>query len=312
MNKEATGKSHAKVIFLGEHSAVYQKPAIVLPLPQIEVTAIIKPNHSDESRIDSQYFNGPLSKLPVTMLGLAKLIDRLNQALNNQQLNFDIQIISEIPLGRGMGSSAAISAAITRAYFAYFKRSLDSQALDQFINVEESITHGNPSGIDAKTVISDQPILFENSKFIKISFNTTGYIIIADTGVSSNTKTAVDQVRKQLNHNPEIVKQEINQLGDLTEQAKITLNKNVIKKTGQIMNQAQTILANLGVSSPEIDHLISVAKANGALGAKLTGSGMGGCIIAISNSSKQAQMIKTQLLKNGAKSAWIQSLNEIN
>lgn len=312
MKKEATGKSHAKVIFLGEHSAVYQKPAIVFPLPQVEVKVIIKPNHEDEAKIESKYFTGPLSKLPESMLGISNLIDRLNKTLNQQQINFDIQIISEIPLGRGMGSSAAISAAITRAYFAYFQRSLDNQELDRFINVEESITHGNPSGIDAKTVISDQPILFENAKFIKISFNTTGFIIIADTGISSNTKVAVDQVRNQLERDPETVTQAINQLGNLTEQAKVTLNNNVIKQTGQIMNQAQTILADLGVSSPEIDHLISVAKANGALGAKLTGSGMGGCIIAISDNLKQAQIIQKQLLENGAKSVWIQSLNEIN
>lgn len=312
MNKEAIGKSHAKVIFLGEHSAVYQKPAIVFPLPQIEVQVKIKPIQSNESEIDSKYFNGPLSKLPASMTGVSHLIGRLNAILNPEQTNFTIQITSEIPLGRGMGSSAAISAALIRAYFAYFGKLLDKQDLDNLINIEESITHGNPSGIDAKTVISDQPILFENGHFTQISFNAIGFIIIADTGISSNTKIAVDEVHNRLNCHPELVKQEIDQLGNLTEQVKFTLNNNDIKKTGQLMNNAQMILSNLGVSSSELDHLISVAKANGALGAKLTGSGMGGCIIALCGTLEKAQLIKKQLLNNGAKSAWIQSLNEIN
>ncbi|NDR69366.1 mevalonate kinase [Fructilactobacillus sanfranciscensis] len=311
MNKEAIGKSHAKVIFLGEHSAVYQKPAIVFPLPQIEAQVTIKPIHSNESEIESKYFNGPLSELPTSMTGISQLIERLNELLNPKHIKFSIQIISEIPLGRGMGSSAATSAALTRAYFAYFEKSLDKQELDNLINVEESITHGNPSGIDAKTVISDQPILFENGHFTPISFNTTGFIIIADTGISSNTKIAVDEVHNRLNYYPELVKQEINQLGNLTEQVKLTLNNNDIKKTGQLMNDAQMILSNLGVSSFKLDHLISVAKANDALGAKLTGSGMGGCIIALCGTLEKAQLIKKQLLNNGAKSAWIQSLNEL-
>ncbi|WP_429970929.1 mevalonate kinase [Fructilactobacillus sp. Tb1] len=312
MKNEAIGKSHAKVIFLGEHSAVYKKPAIVFPLPQVQVKVSIKPNQSTETVIYSNYFNGLLSDLPTSMHGLLSLIERLNLKLNQQKISFDIHITSEIPLGRGMGSSAAISAAITRAYFAYFQKSLDSQSLDSFINIEESITHGNPSGIDAKTVVSEQPILFENSKFLRISFNTTGFIIIADTGISSNTKTAVDEVRNRLENKPKKVKNEIDILGDLTEAAKTTLNDNDIEKTGQLMDQAQTILTALGVSSPEIDNLVNVAKTNGALGAKLTGSGMGGCIIALSNSFENANLIKVQLLEHGAKSAWIQSLNEIN
>lgn len=312
MNKAAVGKSHAKVIFLGEHSAVYQKPAIVFPLPQIKVEVRVIPNQENESKIYSNYFNGPLSKLPSSMMGILSLIDCLNQRLNNHNINFDIQIDSEIPLGRGMGSSAAISAAIVRAYFAYFKHALNEQVLNQLINIEEKITHGNPSGIDAKTVVSNQPILFENAKFSTISFNTTGFIIIADTGISSNTKVAVEQVQQRLTHFPERVQQEINQLGNLTEQVKATLNNNNIVQTGKIMNQAQSILANLGVSSPEINHLIMVAKKNGALGAKLTGSGMGGCIIAITKTLNQAQIIQHQLMTAGAKAAWIQSLNEIN
>lgn len=312
MNKEAIGKSHAKVIFLGEHSAVYQKPAIVFPLPQVKVQVKINPIKSSESKIDSKYYSGPLSEAPLSMSGISHLLDRLNSILNQQNTHFSIKITSEIPLGRGMGSSAAISAALTRAYFSYFEKPLDNQELDRLINVEESITHGNPSGIDAKTVISDQPILFENGRFTPISFNTSGFIIIADTGISSNTKIAVDKVHTQLNQHPELVKQEIKQLGNLTEQVKITLSNNDIKKTGQLMNQAQMILSNLGVSSFELDQLISIAKANGASGAKLTGSGMGGCIIALCSSMEKAQLIKKQLLKNGAKSAWIQSLNEIN
>ncbi|KID42183.1 mevalonate kinase [Fructilactobacillus fructivorans] len=309
MNTTATGLSHAKIIFLGEHSAVYQKPAIVFPVPQIKAKAII--SSDGHNQLNSKYYSGPISMLPSSMNGLQTLINQLNKLLNRNNDPIDIEIDSEIPLGRGMGSSAATASAVTRAFFNFFKQPISQKQLKSFTDVEEKITHGNPSGIDAKTVSSIKPILFEKGQFYDFPVSTRGQLIIADTGVSSNTSTAVAMVRDEMDRHFQSTSELIDDLGNLVESAKSSLQSNQLEQTGKLMNLAQDDLTKLGVSSVEINTLVNAANQAGALGAKLTGSGLGGCIIVLSASTTTTEQIKTALKQNGAHGVWIQSLNEM-
>ncbi|USS85319.1 mevalonate kinase [Fructilactobacillus myrtifloralis] len=311
MKTTATGKSHAKVIFLGEHSAVYQQPAIVFPVPQATVTATIKTTNAPVSSITSEYYTGPVSELPPRMAGVATLLHHLQHQLNPQSIPTHLTLHSTIPLGRGMGSSAAIASAITQAYFALFETPLPRETLTAYTDIEEHITHGNPSGIDAQTVNVAHPILFEEQQFIDFQPPLTGFLVIADTGLASDTKTAVQQVHQFLTADQQ--RQDlILQLGKLTERVKQELQQQDLLATGHSLTAAQTILRALGVSTPQIDQLVTAAHAAGALGAKLTGSGLGGCIIALTETRAAAQTVAKALTEHGATQTWIQSLHELN
>ncbi|WP_413627293.1 mevalonate kinase [Fructilactobacillus vespulae] len=312
MQNEVTSESHAKIIFLGEHSAVYKKPALVFPVPEVKVFTTISETSLTDHQIKSDYYSGPSLNLPTNMAGTNELIKKLDHLLNVDNLKFNIIIKSEIPLACGMGSSAATSASLIKAYFKFFNMPLADSKLNDLINFEEKITHGNPSGIDAKTVVSNTPILFENQKFSSFNFNMNGYIVISDSGVSSDTKIAVEKVHSELENNPSKVNDLINDLGNLVIQAKKSLTTNNIYNLGKLMNQAQQDLKNLNVSSPDIDKLTNIALKNGAIGAKLTGSGLGGCIIALTTDKRTATQVKDNLLKGGSPSVWIQSLAEMS
>ncbi|USS89667.1 mevalonate kinase [Fructilactobacillus cliffordii] len=311
MKKKATGHSHAKVIFLGEHSAVYHQPAIVFPVPQANVTATLQASNQGVTTIHSQYYSGPIADLPASMAGITALIQKLHQELNRQHQPMNLEINSTIPLGRGMGSSAAIASAIIRGYFAFFETPLSRATLTEYTDIEEKITHGNPSGIDAQTVNVSHPILYEQQQFIDFTPQLSGFLVIADTGLAGNTKTAVNQVREFLEADP--VRQElITRLGHLTEVVKTSLTNQDLVKTGQVLTEAQAILTALGVSTTQIEQLVAVANQAGALGAKLTGSGLGGCIIALAPDYPSAKRIAAALTDYGAAQTWIQSLTELN
>lgn len=297
---------------MGEHSAVYNKPAIIFPIPQVKVFVTIKKSKINQSIIHSSYFNGTPNELPAYMDGLKLLIIKLEDNLNSKRIPLDITIKSEIPLGRGMGSSAATATAIIRGYFNFFEKPLNMNTLKTFTDIEENVTHGNPSGIDAETVSSMHPILFEAKQFSDFPSKLNGYLVIADTGISSNTRVAVSKVHDELANNKTKILQIIDHLGDLVENAKKTISSDDINGTGKIMNLAQQDLKQLKVSSKEIEKLIKISLQFGAVGAKLTGSGLGGCIIALTSKEHTAINIKNALLKNGAAHVWIQTLQELN
>ena len=302
---KAIGKSHAKIILIGEHSVVYGQPAIALPITNVNMQASVQPiNHG--RLIQSKYFIGEIKKVPSNMLGTKRLIQEILGSFHQNQAAFKIKITSTIPSERGMGSSAATAIAVTRSLYHYFHRSLNHTQLLRVSNVEEKVTHGNPSGIDAATAGSRLPVYFIPGKPIQsIPINLNGSLVIADSGVKGRTDIAVNSVHQEIENHPTTGSMIINRLGKLARGVKQDLKNNQIQQLGQAMNQAQEYLSQLGVSTDKLNHLIKIAKQNGAYGAKLTGSGLGGCIIALTPTQKAAQ-VADHLLKAGAVNTWIQ------
>ncbi|GLB46840.1 mevalonate kinase [Philodulcilactobacillus myokoensis] len=310
MTNYSTGTSHAKIILIGEHSAVYKKPSIVLPLFSLKMEAKITPIQNGQT-IHSRYYNGNLSDAPKNLLGIKALVYNLLKKFNQSNANFDLQIKSNIPSECGMGSSAASSIAVTKALHNYFNYPLNRSLLLSESNIEEKITHGNPSGMDAAAASSEAPIWFIKGKSVQqVPFNIHGSLIIAYTGIQSQTNQAVSLVHKRLidsSHHAQI-KSAINQLGQIAIDAKQNLQTGSIKNIGHNMDDAQKQLTTLGVSIKAIDNLIQTGKKAGALGAKLTGSGLGGCVIMIAF-KKDAKHIAQALKFAGATKTWIQNFN---
>ena len=309
MKKSVIGKSNAKIILLGDHSVVYGQPAIALPLTSVNTTVTMTATAAGQT-IASRYFDGPIAQLNSQLAGVVKLITTLLERFDGQQTPFHMAITSDLPAERGMGSSAAVDVAITRAMYRFFDRPLSRDELLDTVAIGEKITHGNPSGIDAATSSSAVPIwLIPHETISQIPFHLTGYLVIADSGIKGQTGQAVAAVARRHTTQPDTTNRQIETLGQLSYAARDCLAANEMTRLGGILDSAQEQLAGLGVSSPELDHLITVARANGALGAKLTGGGMGGCMIALCATAASATAVQHALVAAGATATWTEVLH---
>ncbi|MCC4509108.1 mevalonate kinase [Limosilactobacillus reuteri] len=311
VKQQGIGTSHAKIILMGEHSVVYGQPAIALPLPSVQLSVTLSSRQDNQRIIKSRYYHGSLENLPSSMIGIKKLIDTLSARFNDHETGWDLKIESQLPAERGMGSSAASAIAIIRAFFDYYDEPLDRTLLLQLADVEEQITHRSPSGLDAATVSSDKPLFYVKGRIgVPIEMNLDASLVIADTGKKGATKEAILAVKDELKNNSEKAEEHIKHLGELVNQTKGYLAQNDIVKLGDALNFAQTDLTALNVSDPSLDHLIHVARDNGALGAKLTGGGRGGCMIALMQTAMGARRLASILKENGAHDIWLQPLDK--
>ena len=289
--KVGVGRAHSKIILIGEHAVVYGYPALALPLTNIEVTCRILP--SDHAGILYEEDN-------LSMAVFASL-----EFLGVQEAYIRCEIESMVPEKRGMGSSAAVSIAAIRAVFDYYEQELDRETLEILANRAEMIAHMNPSGLDAKTCLSDRAIKFiKNVGFSEFETNLGAYLVIADTGIYGHTREAIQEVEQlgmtALPH--------LHQLGKLTNEVEEALKVKDLERIGIAMSEAHLSLKNLGVSCPEVDRLVATAQENGALGAKMSGGGLGGCIIALVASKEKAVSLADLLREKGAVNTWIESL----
>ena len=292
MTKEVgVGQAHSKIILIGEHAVVYGYPAISLPLLEVEVTCRVVPATTPWRLFEED---------TLSMAVYASL-----EYLNIKEACIRCQIDSAIPEKRGMGSSAAISIAAIRAVFDYFEAELPYDVLEILVNRAEMIAHMNPSGLDAKTCLSDQPIRFiKNVGFKELAMDLSAYLVIADTGVYGHTREAIQVVESKGKEALPF----LYALGELTQQAEEAIKARDAVMLGEILTKAHGNLKEIGVSSPEADALVETALDHGALGAKMSGGGLGGCIIALVADYHQAQDLAERLEEKGAVQTWIESL----
>lgn len=292
MTKEVgVGKAHSKIILIGEHAVVYGYPAIALPLSNIEVTCRIVPAESSWQLFEAD---------TLSMAVFASL-----EYLGVNEAPIRCQVDSMVPEKRGMGSSAAVSIAAIRAVFDYYERDLDAETLEILVNRAEMIAHMNPSGLDAKTCLSDVPIKYiRNLGFSELEVDLSAYLVIADTGIHGHTREAIQKVEEM----GQAALPLFHELGQLTDQAEKALAEKDLFSLGESMTLAHSYLRQLGVSCPEADHLVQVAMEQGALGAKMSGGGLGGCVIVLAKSLTQAQELANMMKKEGAQHTWIENL----
>ena len=292
MTKEnGVGRAHSKIILMGEHSVVYGYPALALPLNNIEVTCQVFPSEKPWTLYEQD---------TLSMAVFACL-----EHLGKQGAQIRCQVDSMVPEKRGMGSSAAVSIAAIRAVFDYFEEALDHETLEILANRAEMIAHMNPSGLDAKTCLSDVAIKFiRNVGFSEIELDLGAYLLIADTGIHGHTREAIKKV--------ESLGQEalplLQELGNLTKIVEKAIQLKDLLTMGQAMTKAHGKLAQLGVSCQLSDDLVELALENGALGAKMSGGGLGGCVIVLIKEKKEAEDLARLLREKGASNIWIESL----
>lgn len=313
MKKYGNGKSSAKIIWFGEHSVVYEQPAIALPLSAVSVSAQISFNENNEpSRIYSRYYDGLWRQLPRELAGIKQMVIKILSRFDKADQAFTLTIESEIPSERGMGSSAATAVAIARATFNLFDKNISRNQLLQYVDIEEQITHGNPSGLDAATASSKWPIWYvKGAENMQLDMNLAGaFLVIADSGIKGKTSEAVANVSDQMTTDYDKTNSIIMKMGQIASAVPPLLLNNDIDELGNLMNANHNCLRQLHVSNQQLDKLQRVAVLAGAKGAKLTGSGLGGCLIALSDSAQNASLVAKQLEKHGATKTWIQPLGQ--
>ncbi len=306
--RRGTGHAHGKVILLGEHAVVHGAPAIALPVPQLVVEAVAQET-GGASRLDSTLYEGDLDAAPER---LQPTVTAMRSALERHgidRIGIELRIRSGIPVERGLGSSAAVSAATIEAVLRMLGEDVDDPAVrHELIQKAERVAHGTPSGIDARMVVSDTPLWYQQGRFEGVQVRAPFAFVVADTGTPSGTRDAVAGVHAQRAADRPRVDRVVAELGELATAARGDLLVGDGPALGTRMTHAHALLRQLAVSSPELDRLVRAARDAGALGAKLTGGGRGGCIIALAADADAAGGLAETLLCSGAAAAWTTNL----
>ena len=303
------GESHAKIILGGEHSVVHEKPAIVLPVPLIvkASTSLLEKSENIEKNIITIYsriYQGTSTNPPKQLKGYFHMVRLIQKQLGivKHQRGIHIDVESDIPIGTGLGSSAAVANAIARSVYDFYNHVINEKELYTIVELAETYAHGNPSGLDMLGTSLSQPIQFlKSSSYTKCKVENLWpkkplTFLIFLSGKSIETKEVVEKVGMFFKDFPEKKEPLLHSFEEIVESMKLYFQEGDGDGLGESMNQNHVLLQQLGVSSNMLDKLVKVALKNGALGAKLTGKGIGGAIIALVKDKENGQRIGEALL----------------
>jgi len=291
-----------KIILFGEHAVVYGRPALAAPVTQIHAEAEV----SDSAQAGI-WIDAPNVELHAELNTLAP-DDPLATVIHNLffQLGIDpfpslkISIRSTIPVASGLGSGASVSVALIRACSGHLGHELTDEEVNAFAYEIEKLHHGTPSGIDNTVVTYAKPVYFIKGRPIEIfRVGRPFTIVIGDTGISAPTKESVRDVRKLWDADREKWEGVFDRVGEIAAKAKTLIENGTWPELGPLMSQNHTLLQEMTVSSPEIDKLVKAAEKSGALGAKLSGGGRGGNVIALVE-PERTEAVANTLKESGA------------
>lgn len=298
-----------KIILFGEHAVVYGRPAIAIPLSQLRATAVVAPATQPGIRLIAPDLGQDmmLSDAPPDD-PIATVTQLVQTAVHLPTLpNMTITVSSQIPIASGLGSGAAITAAVVRALaeFLGMGHLVTPEWVSALTYEVEKIHHGTPSGIDNTVVAYEMPVYFVRQQpqnhIEPFTVARPLHLLVADTGVRSSTKIAVGDVRRQWQENPEKFEALFDGCGRIAAAARAAIETGDVAALGPLMPENHALLQEMTVSSPELDRLVTAAIAAGALGAKLSGAGRGGNMIALVT-PETATAVRQSLLTAGAKS----------
>ncbi|MBM4429050.1 MAG: mevalonate kinase [Chloroflexi bacterium] len=302
-----TAYASGKVILFGEHAVVYGRPAIAAPVTQVHACATVedapegqglliravdlKRHHVLGTEIGTDH---PAYPLEATVRHTLQWLDI------EATPDLTLTVSSTVPMARGLGSGAALATAMVRALVQHFRRSITPGEVSALVYQTEVIHHGTPSGIDNTVIAFEQPVYFVRGQPIQVlQVGQPFWLAIGDTGVASPTKAAVGDVRRAWQQDPARYEALFDQIGAIARHAREAIAAGEISTLGRLMDENQELLQAIGVSSPELDALVSAAREAGALGAKLCGGGRGGNMIALIALEK-APFVATALRAAGA------------
>ncbi len=295
-----------KVILCGDHSVVYGRPAIAIPVSDVRAHASIEPGppgsglriRALDIRQELTYREAgpehPLARIAYLVL------DRLELPEPDAVLTLK----SDLPVASGMGSGTAITVAAARALAAGLGTELPDAVVSEMAYEVEKIHHGTPSGIDNTVIAWERPIYFvrgEPPEILRI--HTPFHLLIANSGIASSTREAVGEVRHRWEATPSYYNVVFDCIGAIARAARAAVEQGALHALGNLLNENQELLVKMGVSLLQLDRLAQTARDAGALGAKLTGAGQGGNIIVLVEEDT-LEGVKKALTKAGVAALW--------
>lgn len=286
-----------KIILVGEHAVVYGARAIALPIDsgiRIAIMQLVPKNELEGPLIRGigPFLMGEISRASsspgphILKTALQYLVDVFGEKVKNIAIVVD----GTLPPGHGLGSSAALSVALIRGIFRYFSWQLDDETLRRHSLALETIFHGSPSGIDHTVVMGERVIGFkrQEGKSIvwPIKLRSALKFVISMAGPHEGTKNAVRELRERRKRHEKAYEHIFLGLDGIACEMETALINGEQASIGELMNMAQGYLNALSVSTPQIEKLCAIARDRGALGAKLTGAGGGGAIIALTDGNE--------------------------
>lgn len=274
-----------KIILFGEHAVVYGRPAIAVPVSQMRATATVAraepgqglklalPDVGEAVELARATADHPLAhvaRLTLAAVGLEQPPDWL------------VTVRSQIPIASGLGSGAAVATALVRALSQAADHPLSASQVSALVFESEKLFHGTPSGIDNTVIAFERPVWFvRGERPLPFAIGRPFTIIIADTGIASPTRVTVAAVRQGWQADPARYEARFDAIATVVQAARQAIEQGNVADLGPLMDENHRLLQEIGVSCRELDRLWAAARSAGALGAKLSGAGRGGNLIAL-------------------------------
>lgn len=276
-----------KIILFGEHAVVYGRPAIAAPVNQVKARAVVMakpdapageillqaPDIGLQARLSDLPQKHPLAftvRSVLAELGIARAPACI------------VRVTSTIPRAAGLGSGAAVSVATIRAFSTFLGHPLADVRVSALAYEVEKLHHGTPSGIDNTVVTYALPVFFQRDQPIEILQLPVPFtVVVGDTGIQCPTAISVGDVRRAWQAETAHYEALFDAVGEIVRQARVMIEDGVPEGLGELMNTNHIYLQQIGVSAPELDRLVQVAREAGASGAKISGGGRGGNMIAL-------------------------------
>jgi len=283
----SVGTAPGKVILFGEHAVVYGRPALAAPVTGVQARAEVVdlPKHpAGKVRLEAPQMRmggwlHALERNERLVLAVGRALELLEA---RPAVALLVRLSSTLPVAAGLGSSAAVSVALLRGLSAHLDIPLTTERLSELSLELEKFFHGTPSGIDTSVIAFGKPVYFVRGQVpVALQPAQPLHLVIADSGQPSETAAVVASVRAAHAKEPELYEQFFDAIGGIAREARERIETGQGAPLGPLMDENHARLAEMGVSSDRLEGLVAAARQAGAQGAKLSGAGRGGNIIAL-------------------------------